>query len=617
MTTNSSFTEIRYYTQFDPYFFSVDNRPLQDLAYNDQILATAIDNINVNILGFFSAPTGATLVSNLRSFSGSVTGNLHNYIENQTLNAVADLGANNTGVSDNTTLINNAITALSAAGGGSIWFPPGNYLGNFILKTGVFLWGAVQGFGYLAGVTPVTQTKFTAFATGAVVDTPVTAIGNCGIIGVNMQGLGAGIAAKGIHFRNVTYGFVRNVHVANMADEGILVDAPSIACVFEDILVFNAVLNRTRVVKIGAVDIDGTDHFLNRIEGGISGQAQGTVQSASLWCVGFMIRASNCKQVSGITAELSDIGIEVTGSLNPFVQCSAELNYGHGWNIIGANNKFATCQSLNNSQDTTNTYDNWTVSGVNNYFSSPVSISQNVKVPRYGFNDTAASSATNKNYYNDPRISGTHGTAAYNHTAGFSAAWNFSRSAALILTINSTTPNVAGQQFWITSNSNPTTITDFPGGVNGQELNIIVNDANTTFQHNGSTIVMPNAGNVKARSGQIYVFRKNGAWRLASEDSSFTANVSADNGDAIKTVQFRVSESTQRWNTPLTVNRAVTLSTTGATAGAKFHIVRQSGATGGATLDIGTGPLKSLTVSQWCDVEYDGSAWFLSAFGSL
>lgn len=617
MTTDSLFTQVRYYTQFDPYFFSVDNRPLQDLAYNDEILATAIDNININVLSLFSAPTGATLVSNQRSFSGSVVKNLHNYIESQVLNAVSDLGADPTGITDNTTIINNAITTLSASGGGSIYFPPGTYIGNFILKTGVFLWGAVFGFGYLAGGSPVTQTKFTAFAAGAVIDTPVTAISNCGVIGINAQGLGSGISVKGIHFRNVAYGFIRNFHANNMADEGILVDVSSIACTFEDILIFNSVLNRTRAAKIGSFDIDGTDHFLNRIEAGISGQAQGTVQSASLWCVAFMIRATNCKQIIGLTAEFSDVGIEITGSLNPFSQCSSELNYGHGWNVVGSGNRFSICQSLNNSQDTTNTYDNWITAGVNNVFSSPTSISQNAKVPRYAFNDTAPSSATNKNYYNDPRTSGTHGTALYNHTAGFSAAWRFTKSAALILTSNSTTPNVAGQEFWRTGNTNPTTITDFPGGVNGQELNIVINDVNTTFQHNGATIVMPNAGNVKARNGQTYLFRKNGAWSLVSEDSSFSPNVSADNGDAIKTLQHRVSESTQRWATPLTTNRAVTLSTTGAAAGAKFHIVRQAGATGGSTLDIGTGPLKSLAVSQWCNVEYDGAAWFLSAFGSL
>lgn len=65
MTTDSLFTQVRYYTQFDPYFFSVDNRPLQDLAYNDEVLATAIDNINVNIYSQFANTSDPLLGDNL------------------------------------------------------------------------------------------------------------------------------------------------------------------------------------------------------------------------------------------------------------------------------------------------------------------------------------------------------------------------------------------------------------------------------------------------------------------------------------------------------------------------------------------------------------------------
>lgn len=32
---------------------------------------------------------------------------------------------------------------------------------------------------------------------------------------------------------------------------------------------------------------------------------------------------------------------------------------------------------------------------------------------------------------------------------------------------------------------------------------------------------------------------------------------------------------------------------------------------------LGTGPLKALAAGQWCEVDYDGSAWVLTAFGSL
>lgn len=88
-------------------------------------------------------------------------------------------------------------------------------------------------------------------------------------------------------------------------------------------------------------------------------------------------------------------------------------------------------------------------------------------------------------------------------------------------------------------------------------------------------------------------------------------------GDVAATLTAGVDNLTQLWNTPLTAPRAVTLSTTGVWAGARFRIVRSAAATGAFNLNVGTGPLKALAVGQWCDVEYVGSAWVLTGFGSL
>lgn len=100
-------------------------------------------------------------------------------------------------------------------------------------------------------------------------------------------------------------------------------------------------------------------------------------------------------------------------------------------------------------------------------------------------------------------------------------------------------------------------------------------------------------------------------------DDDGLTKVSADKGDAAATLTIGTSEQTSQWNTPLTAVRAVTLSTTGAYSGAKFRIVRTAAATGASALNVGTGPLKALAAGQWCDVEHNGSAWMLTAFGSL
>lgn len=134
-------------------------------------------------------------------------------------------------------------------------------------------------------------------------------------------------------------------------------------------------------------------------------------------------------------------------------------------------------------------------------------------------------------------------------------------------------------------------------------------------------VVFGSPGDVFQQTDGVYGttlwLKQTGSVTNTGWNPALTNRVSADKGDAIATLTAGTSEQTNRWATPLTANRAVTLSTTGVWNGAKFHIVRTAAATGASTLDVGTGPLKSLAVGQYCDVEYNGSAWMLTGFGSL
>lgn len=96
---------------------------------------------------------------------------------------------------------------------------------------------------------------------------------------------------------------------------------------------------------------------------------------------------------------------------------------------------------------------------------------------------------------------------------------------------------------------------------------------------------------------------------------SLRPSMSADNGDNDVTLIANESALTQRFNTPLTTNRTITLSSVNAYEGAKFRVIRQAGATGGSTLSVGG--LKTLSVSEWADVEYTGTEWILTGHGSL
>ena len=104
------------------------------------------------------------------------------------------------------------------------------------------------------------------------------------------------------------------------------------------------------------------------------------------------------------------------------------------------------------------------------------------------------------------------------------------------------------------------------------------------------------------------------ASHVTEQDKRNRRSVSADNGDAAATLTAGRSDSTQRWATTLTADRAVTLSTT-AWEGARFRIVRTGG--GAFNLNVGTGPLKALAANTWADVEFNGTAWVLTAYGAL
>lgn len=90
---------------------------------------------------------------------------------------------------------------------------------------------------------------------------------------------------------------------------------------------------------------------------------------------------------------------------------------------------------------------------------------------------------------------------------------------------------------------------------------------------------------------------------------------STNRGDNDVTVQTGIDENIQMFETELTTNRTVTLSTSTSYSGAKFRVVRAAAATGASTLSVGG--LKNLAAGQWADVVFDGSAWVLTAFGSL
>ncbi len=85
--------------------------------------------------------------------------------------------------------------------------------------------------------------------------------------------------------------------------------------------------------------------------------------------------------------------------------------------------------------------------------------------------------------------------------------------------------------------------------------------------------------------------------------------------DADATLTVGTSAENVRHTGTLSADRAITLSTTNAFSGARFRITRTGG--GAFNLNVGTGPLKALATNTWAEFIYDGSAWYLAAYGAL
>lgn len=106
-----------------------------------------------------------------------------------------------------------------------------------------------------------------------------------------------------------------------------------------------------------------------------------------------------------------------------------------------------------------------------------------------------------------------------------------------------------------------------------------------------------------------------GTDRTGSIPLSSAAAQATVNTDADFTLTPGTSAPVQKHTGTLTADRAVTLSTTGATRSTVYRITR-TGA-GAFNLNVGTGPLKALATNTWADFQFDGTAYYLAAYGAL
>jgi hypothetical protein len=85
--------------------------------------------------------------------------------------------------------------------------------------------------------------------------------------------------------------------------------------------------------------------------------------------------------------------------------------------------------------------------------------------------------------------------------------------------------------------------------------------------------------------------------------------------DADKTLIIGTDSRVQNWNTALTANRTVTLSTTNAITGDEFLVYRTAG--GAFTLDVGGLQTIPASVNALVVVKYNGNSWTLESYTTL
>lgn len=111
--------------------------------------------------------------------------------------------------------------------------------------------------------------------------------------------------------------------------------------------------------------------------------------------------------------------------------------------------------------------------------------------------------------------------------------------------------------------------------------------------------------------GYVHKYYFDAAGTLRHE---FVGGTSADIGDNNTTYTVGTTATTILYNTQLTGNKTVTLGTTNAAKGDKVRVIRNAGTPGAFTLDVGGLKTISSGKNGFVDVEFNGSAWVLTAW---
>ena len=439
--------------------------------------------------------------------------------QGELLSNVRDFGAIGDGFTNDTAAIQACIDAVAATGGGVAFMPRGDYLvTGLVLKAGVSLSSLTphRGYGYNVWTARIKTT--TPGAT--VIDTPIIAPGgglassrlnNPCVQGITIDG--GGVASIGIRYRRTIWGAVKNCHLNSFTDQGLLVDVgvdDNVGGEFRDILAMNCLLDQTRTAPAGAVEIYGADHKIEWIECTAS---QLALSDVNHYLTSIIVGCSN-SYVSDLMAEISDIGVRVTGNYNRFSNCRADLTYAHGWLVTGTKNTFTSCHAVGCGRAAANAYSGFRVSGTGNRFSSCQGVHAAGATLKYGIEDLVANGVVALRNVYDQSCGGDGTTASF-----IAVAWagsgkshpplDFHPADAATTVVVRDTSLVVLDLYTVA-----TTVTSFTGGTQGQTVRVVSGGGFVTIQHGGGGNLRTNTlANKLLAAGRVYSWTMhNGVW---------------------------------------------------------------------------------------------------------
>lgn len=426
-------------------------------------------------------------------------------------------GAVGDDTTDDSSAIQAAINYMNAKGGGVISVPVGDYAcANLTPKANVTIDSGVRGLS--RSNTSQTKPRFRLNASGAILDFSVAA-DNFACFGIVFNGakLSSGTARGVVLGRDISlFGDASDVIIyranfghctfANFQQEGLLAKNTT-ALMMDNCFAETNLRDSSYYASVirSSVAIYGNDSTVTNSE--FTALNDGAASSVNLRRTAFGFYGDTSRAhsfISDCIGETSDIGFVFDQQQVRASNCRADTNYGHGFIISQNGGQYSNCTAFKNSQETGNTYNGFAIGGSSNTFTGCVAGSTVAlaKKHRWGFNDYSTETGQDKqNLYIGCR-SFDHQTASFSIARGF---YQTPTGIEIAFAENDATPSVDQWGSYVTANTSSTTITNFDTNINGQRIEVRVNDTNTTFDH-GTYIKTPTGAAVSASADRVYVF---------------------------------------------------------------------------------------------------------------